>query len=211
VPAGDPNSVRGRGQKKARFFAQPQVPQPSAARVYLAGRSDKAQIFTSARESSGESRLRPPTLGVGQFRRTKTSVIATCWNRPSLWQSAGRWASKYYRLDRGDSHGRPNQALSKGKRSTEKRPKNVTALWSRDVAKKFEERKAILEQDKKHRQRLTSKLEKAIRSLAKNRNILAHFTILGSIPKEAEDAVTLRLARSMYDARHKAHLEHDIK
>jgi hypothetical protein len=89
--------------------------------------------------------------------------------------------------------------------------KNVTALWSRDVAKKFEERKAILEQDKKHRQRLTSKLEKAIRSLAKNRNILAHFTILGSIPKEAEGAVTLRLARSMYDARHKAHLEHDIK
>jgi hypothetical protein len=55
------------------------------------------------------------------------------------------------------------------------------------------------------------KLEKAIRSHARNRNILAHFTLLGSIPKEAEDAVTLRLARSMYDARHKAHLEPDIK
>jgi hypothetical protein len=40
--------------------------------------------------------------------------------------------------------------------------KKVTALWSRDVTKKFEDRKAILEQDKKHRQRLTSKLFEAL-------------------------------------------------
>jgi hypothetical protein len=40
--------------------------------------------------------------------------------------------------------------------------KKMTALWSRDVAKKFEERKAILEQDRKHRQKLTSKLFEAL-------------------------------------------------
>ena len=38
-------------------FRPPRYRQPSAARVYLAGRSEKRKIFTSARESSGESRL----------------------------------------------------------------------------------------------------------------------------------------------------------
>jgi hypothetical protein len=43
----------------------PMYRQPSADRVYLAGRSGKAQIFTSARESSGESRIRMrPRLSV---------------------------------------------------------------------------------------------------------------------------------------------------
>jgi hypothetical protein len=39
-------------------FRPPRYRQPSAARVYLAGRSEKRKIFTSAPESSGESRLR---------------------------------------------------------------------------------------------------------------------------------------------------------
>jgi len=38
-------------------FRPPRYRQPSAARVYLAGRSEKRKIFTSAPESSGESRL----------------------------------------------------------------------------------------------------------------------------------------------------------
>ena len=38
-------------------FRPPRYRQPSAARVYLAGRSEKRKIFTSARGSSGESRL----------------------------------------------------------------------------------------------------------------------------------------------------------
>ena len=36
-------------------FRPPRYRQPSAARVYLAGRSEKRKIFTSAPESSGES------------------------------------------------------------------------------------------------------------------------------------------------------------
>jgi hypothetical protein len=39
-------------------FRPPRYRQPSAARVYLAGRSEKRKIFTSAPESSGESRFR---------------------------------------------------------------------------------------------------------------------------------------------------------
>ena len=39
-------------------FRPPRYRQPSAARVYLAGRSEKRKIFTSAPESSGESRLK---------------------------------------------------------------------------------------------------------------------------------------------------------
>ena len=38
-------------------FRPPRYRQPSAARVYLAGRSEKRKIFTSAPESSGESRF----------------------------------------------------------------------------------------------------------------------------------------------------------
>ena len=39
-------------------FRPPRYRQPSAARVYLAGRSEKRKIFTSAPESSGESRFK---------------------------------------------------------------------------------------------------------------------------------------------------------
>ena len=39
-------------------FRPPRYRQPSAARVYLAGRSEKRKIFTSAPESSGESRTK---------------------------------------------------------------------------------------------------------------------------------------------------------
>ena len=54
-------------------FRPPRYRQPSAARVYLAGRSEKCKIFTSAPESSGESRLMSFRLGLfsAGLRRTE--------------------------------------------------------------------------------------------------------------------------------------------
>ena len=61
-------------------FRPPRYRQPSAARVYLAGRSEKRKIFTSAQESSGESRFNcqpPPAVEIS---------IEQCWPaRNSKW------------------------------------------------------------------------------------------------------------------------------
>ena len=48
-------------------FRPPRYRQPSAARVYLAGRSEKRKIFTSAPESSGESPIKRLLIGKSAF------------------------------------------------------------------------------------------------------------------------------------------------
>jgi hypothetical protein len=55
------------------------------------------------------------------------------------------------------------------------------------------------------------RLMKKIKTSARNRNKLAHYMLLGHIPKEANGLVTLRLAPSLHDARHKSRAELDIK
>ena len=55
------------------------------------------------------------------------------------------------------------------------------------------------------------RLRKTISDRVKNRNKLAHYMVLGHLPKEAEGAVTLRLARSVYDVRDKSRGEFDVK
>ena len=55
------------------------------------------------------------------------------------------------------------------------------------------------------------RLRRTINDRAKNRNTLAHYMLLGHLPKEAEGSVTLRLAPSLFDVRHKRRGEFDIK
>jgi hypothetical protein len=55
------------------------------------------------------------------------------------------------------------------------------------------------------------RLRKTISDRAKNRNKLAHYMLLGHLPKKAEGAVTLRLAPSLFDVRHKSRGKFDVK
>jgi hypothetical protein len=55
------------------------------------------------------------------------------------------------------------------------------------------------------------KLRKKIQTSARNRNKLAHYMLLGHLPKQADGLVTLRLAPSLHDARHKSRAELDTK
>jgi hypothetical protein len=55
------------------------------------------------------------------------------------------------------------------------------------------------------------RLRKKISKQARNRNVLAHYALLGHLPTGAKDSVTLRLARSIFDVRHKGHAEYDLK
>ena len=50
-------------------FRPPRYRQPSAARVYLAGRSEKRKIFTSAPESLGNPRVPLPPICPPLFGR----------------------------------------------------------------------------------------------------------------------------------------------
>ena len=54
-------------------FRPPRYRQPSAARVYLAGRSEKRKIFTSAPESSWESPF------ISLTRAARSSTRFTVW------------------------------------------------------------------------------------------------------------------------------------
>jgi hypothetical protein len=54
-------------------------------------------------------------------------------------------------------------------------------------------------------------LRKGIKEQSEKRNKLAHYCLLGHIPEEAEGLVTLRLAPSVFDARHKSPAEYDIE
>jgi hypothetical protein len=59
-------------------FRPPRYRQPSAARVYLAGRSENRKIFTSAPESSGESRLKQrvrPQISNSKQRPRATAIL----------------------------------------------------------------------------------------------------------------------------------------
>jgi hypothetical protein len=51
------------------------------------------------------------------------------------------------------------------------------------------------------------RLRNKIKSCSRNRNKLAHYMLLGHLPKEANGLVTLRLAPSLHDARHKSRAE----
>jgi hypothetical protein len=54
------------------------------------------------------------------------------------------------------------------------------------------------------------RLRKKVSKQSANRNVLAHFVVLGHLSAEAEGPVTLRLARSIYDVRHRTPAEYDL-